>query len=103
MNDGFEMISFCELNAIDPGVIIVADGFVNDCFINPKGLQYKRCYIKEGYFIYLAFGIEINNKKTNFYFQTNKSHKFFQVDNDYVNYLKSINGELTPLEDIQNI
>ena len=98
LNDGFEMLSFCELNAINSGVQIIADKFVNDAFINPTGIKYNRCYNKKDNFIYVAFGIEINNKKTNFYFQTTKSNYTFQVDNNIDNYKQAINGKLKPLE-----
>jgi len=102
MNDGFEMLSFCELNAINSGVSIIAEKQDGLTFINPKGFKYSRCYKKEDYFIYVAFGIEINKTKTNFYFQTNKSHFTFQVDNDFSNYERAIKGHLKPLEDAQN-
>ncbi len=98
MNDGFEMVSFCELNAIDSGVSIVAGKQKGDTLINPKGVLYNRCYQKDDYFICMAFGIEIDGKKTNFYFITNKSNYTFQVDNDINNYQKAINGKLKPLE-----
>lgn len=97
MNDGFNMVSFCELNAINPGVSIIAEKQDGLTFINPKGLKYSRCYKKDDYFIYIAFGIEINKQKTNFYFKTNKSGYTFQVDNDLSNYKKAIEGKLKPL------
>jgi hypothetical protein len=90
MNDGFEMVSFCELNAINPGVSIVAKKQDGTTFTKPKSLKYSRCYKKADYFIYIAFGIKINNRKTNFYFKTNKSNCYFQVDNDFSNYEKAI-------------
>jgi len=98
MNDGFEMISFCELNAINPAVSIIADKWIGDEIINPKGIKYSRCYLKDDNFIYLAFGIVFNEVKTNFYFETSKSNYTFQVDNNIKNYEKAINGELPPLQ-----
>lgn len=98
MNDGFKMLAFCELSALNPGISIVADKQDGDYIINPKGFSYNRCYQKKDYFIYLAFGIEIFGKKTNFYFQTNKSHHYFQVDNNINNYQAAINGNLKPLD-----
>ena len=93
LNDGFEMVSFSEMNAINPGVNLVTNK--NDNII---GLKYSRCYRKDDYFIILAFGIEINKKKTNFYFMTNK-HPYaeFQVDNNLDNFDDAINGKLKPL------
>lgn len=101
MNDGFEMVSFCEMNAINPGFSIVAEKQKGNRLIKPKFVKYNRCYKKEDYFICLAFGIEINKRKTNFYFKTNKSNYTFQVDNDINNYRKAINGKLQPLELIE--
>lgn len=99
MNDGFKMLDFCELSALVPGVSIMAKSMIADKIINPKGLCYSRCYSKNNNFIYLAFGIEVNKKKTNFYFKTSKSTYAFQVDNDINNYKKAINGLLKPLND----
>lgn len=93
LNDGFEMVSFSEMNAINPGVSLVYNKDINNI-----GLKYSRCYKKDDYFIILAFGIEINKKKTNFYFMTNK-HPYaeFQVDNNLDNFDDAINGKLRPL------
>ncbi len=102
MNDDFEMVSFCEMNAINPAFSIVAEKQKGDILINPKGVKYSRCYQKDDYFICIAFGIEINKRKTNFYFITNKSKYIFQVDNDINNYQKAINGKLQPLELIED-
>lgn len=55
MNDGFKMVSFCELSAINPGVYIVSETQNGDVYINPKGIKYGRCYEKDDYFIYLGF------------------------------------------------
>jgi hypothetical protein len=101
LNDGFKMVNFCELNAINPGVSIVAEKQNGDEIINPKGIKYTRSYLKNDNFIYLAFGIEFNKKKTNFYFQTSKSNHFFQVDNSIENYSNAINGKL-PILDIRS-
>ena len=99
MNDGFEMISFTELNAINPGVGIICDKIVGDEIINPRGLRYLRTYLKDDNFIYLGFGIEFDKKKTNFYFQTSKDYlHHFQVDNTIENYEKAINGKLPFLD-----
>jgi len=98
INDGFEIISFCELNAINPGLTIIADTFINNALVNPKGIQYRRSYKKDDNFIHLGFGIEINERKVNFYFKTSKSVFTFQVDNNFNNYEKAINGKLKPLE-----
>ena len=65
-----------------------------------KGISYQRCYKKKDYFVYIAFGIEIQGKKTNFYFQTNKSNNTFQIDNNIENYTDAINGKLKPLESV---
>ncbi len=97
MNDGFEMISFCGLNAIDPGFSIVAKSQIGDNILNPQGIKYGRCYKKDNHFISLGFGIEINDIKTNFYFNISKSNSYFQVDNNINNYHKAINGNLKSL------
>ena len=97
MNDGFEMVSFCELNAMNPGLKFIADSMVGDEIINPKGIFQNRCYLKDDNFIYLAFGITVEGKKTNFYFKTSKSNHYFQVDNNIENYKKAISGALKPL------
>ena len=108
LNDGFEMVSFCELNAINPGVSLVAESRNGDSVKNPKGFIYKRLYKKNNLYIYLAFGYsEMDNEgnvitKCNFYFKTSKSEWSYQVDNDINNYKKSINGQLTPLESWHN-
>lgn len=94
MNDGFTMDSFTELNAINSGFHIVCDKIIGDEIVNPKGIRYSRTYSKEDNFIYLAFGIEINKVKTNFYFQTSKSPHYFQVNNSIDKYLDAINGKL---------
>jgi len=98
MNDGFKMVSFCELNAINTGVQIVAEKCIGDEIIGVKGLKYSRCYLKEDNFIYLAFGIVFYDIKTNFYFETSKSNFTFQVDNNIENYHNAINGKLRPLQ-----
>lgn len=98
LNDGFEMLSFCEMNAINPGVSIIASKQIGDHIINPKFLHQSRCYLKNNNHIYLAFGIKIAGKKTNFYFKTTNSHSYFQVDNNPAHYLNAINGRLTKLE-----
>lgn len=97
MNDGFEMVSFCEMNAINPGFSIVCEKQKDNVLISPKGVKYGRCYQKDDYIICLAFGIKINGRETNFYFTTNKSEHTFQVDNNLENYEKAINGQLKPL------
>lgn len=97
MDDGFEMISFCELNSINPGISIVADKQVYCAYINPRGIRYSRCYKKGEMFVYIAFGIEIGGKKTNFYFGTDINNDIFQVNNDIANYEKAINGKLKSL------
>lgn len=98
MNDGFTMDSFTELNAINTGVFIVCDKIVSDKIINPKGIKFSRTYLKDDNFIYLAFGIEFNKLKTNFYFQTSKSHHYFQVNNSIDKYSDAINGKLPFLD-----
>lgn len=76
MNDGFEMKSFCELNALMP---------------------MYRTYVKGDVKINIAFGIIIDGRQTNFYFKTSKHPSEFQVDNNPENYTKAINGKLKPL------
>ena len=94
MNDGFTMDNFCELNAINSGIHIVCDKMIGDKIVNPKGIKYSRTYLKKDNFIYLAFGLETNKVNTNFYFQTSKSHHYFQVNNSIDKYLDAINGKL---------
>jgi len=72
LNDGFELTSFCELNA-------------TQCT--------ARCYYKDGVQVYLGFGFE----NTNFYFKTSNSSEYFQVDNTKENYTKAIEGKLNPI------
>jgi hypothetical protein len=102
LNDRFEMISFCELTALVPGISLVCDSYNNSIITEPKRINYTRCYIKNDLFVYLGFGIIINERTTKFYFKTNKSDLTFQVDNDVENYQKAINGKLNPLETIKN-
>lgn len=94
MNDGFEMISFCELTRINPGISIVGDSMVGDKIINPKGIVRTRFYHKDGLCVYLGCGIKTGDYQTSFYFETNKSNAIFQIDNDINNYNKAIKGEL---------
>lgn len=95
MNDGFAIDSFSELNAINTGVQIIGDKTIGDQISNPKSVECSRCYSKGDNSIYLAFGIEINNVKTNFYFQTSNSPHYFQVNNSIDKYLDAVNGKLT--------
>ncbi len=97
MNDGFEMVSFCELNAINTGLVIVCKSVQGDILNNPVGSYNNRCYVKGDNKICLMFGIEKDGVKTKFYFTTSKSRHHFQLDNDINNYSKAINGELKPL------
>ena len=96
LNDGFEMMSFCELNAINPGLTIISEKVDNNILYNPKGVLYSRVYTKKDYNIKLCFGID---NRSIFYFKTNKNYsKEFQVDNDINNYEKAINGLLKPIK-----
>lgn len=97
MNDGFEMISFSELNAINSGIAFIADKIIDGVIYNPTGIVKTRYYLKDDLLISLGFGIEINNRKINFYFETNKSHGIFQVDNNIESYKKAISGNLEDL------
>lgn len=76
LNDGFEMISFKELNAY-----------------HPMGRDYK----KKDLAVYLGFGIQTSKVKANFYFQTSRQKGIYQVDNSVENYKKAINEELESL------
>ena len=76
LNDGFNIIEFCELNAINP---------------------MSRTYKKNDLIINVCFGVVVNAIKTNFYFKNNKSNKYYQINNDIQNYYKSINFELKHL------
>lgn len=77
LNDGFELAYFSELNAYAP---------------------YRR-YEKEDKIVSISFGITIRGKKTNFYFELPKEDNYFyyQLDNEYSNYKKAIEGKLKPL------
>ena len=86
----FEVYTYAE----DHPKVFVCDKMIGDEIVNPKGIRFTRTYSKEDNFIYLAFGIEINKVKTNFYFQTSKSHHYFQVNNSFNKYLDAINGKL---------
>ncbi|HDZ04854.1 hypothetical protein LCGC14_0370930 [marine sediment metagenome] len=93
MNDGFEMVSFCELNAFSPGVTLWLDK--NN---KPLGLSTNRLYKKIDHLVYLGFGRGKGNGK--FYFQTSVDKRFyFEVDNEFTNYDKAINAELEPMQE----
>jgi hypothetical protein len=93
MNNGYQMIGFCELNALSPSFSIVAEKVVEDKIINPSGFIYRRAYRKESKIIGIGFG-----KKTNFYFQIMGNIKRFQVPIDMELFDKAVNGELKPIE-----
>lgn len=97
MNDGFEMINFCELNAINPGVSIVGEQVNEFKYKNITGLYYGRSYIKDDNFIYIAFGLKTEDRLINFYFKTSKSKHYFQVENSIEKYHDSISGKLKPV------
>ena len=75
MNDGFEMISFCEMNAINPGLNLFvykkSKKKIGDQYVYKGKEVFSRCYKKNDLIVSLAFGITIGDKKTNFYFVTN--------------------------------
>lgn len=105
MNDGFEMVSFCEMNSINPGVKLFiykkSKKKIGDHYVYEGKEVFSRFYKKNDLIVSLAFGITIGGKKTNFYFVTNKSNYTFQVDNDINNYKNAINGKLQSLELIE--
>jgi len=77
MSDGFELINFCELNAIDP---------------------IYRVYKKNDCIIYIGCGILLDSKRfVQFYFTINNKRKIYQVDNKKENYSDAINGKLKDL------
>jgi hypothetical protein len=77
MSDGFELINFCELNAIDP---------------------IYRVYKKNDCIIYIGCGILLDSKRfVQFYFIINNKRKIYQVDNKKENYSDAINGKLKDL------
>ncbi len=76
LNDGFKMNYFCELNTLNP---------------------MSRKYQKEDLIIRICFGVIVNKRKVNFYFETSKSNKIFQVSNSKEDYNKAINGKLKEL------
>ena len=75
LNDGFEMISFAPMNALEPN---------------------GRIYSKDGKEIVLAFGLTIDDRRTNFFYSVNNDN-YYQVDNNIDNYIDAINSKLKPL------
>lgn len=99
MNDGFEMGSFSELTALNPGTSLICDKYEGDKVYGPIGILYTRWYQKKDLMIYIGFGIRIGGVQTNFYFGSNQSNSVFQIDNNIENYNKAINLELKDLLD----
>jgi len=97
LNDGFEIISFGELNAINPCVTVSCEKVIGDEIIGVKGIKKTRTYVKNNKQISLCFGLIYDKKKTNFYFEINGLNDSFQVDNSINNYEKAISGLLPSL------
>jgi hypothetical protein len=76
MNDGWKMDRFIELCAQHP---------------------MSRIYKKEDKTIFVRFGIIINDRRTNFYWESNFLTGVYQVDNNIEMYEKAIRGELKDL------
>lgn len=95
MNNGFKMMSFCELNAINTGLKIIADKVIGNEVINPRGVSYDRWYKRgEDEKVYLGFGCD----NANFYFELSKyPGDYFQVENNLSKFNDAINGKLKKL------
>lgn len=94
LNDGFKMVGFCELNAINPGRQLICDAVKGDVVTNPIGFYYPRTYVKKDVSINIVFGFG----DFNFCFKTsNNPNNHFQIDNNIHNYKSAINGKLKPL------
>ena len=105
MNDGFEMVRFSELNAINPGLKMHSTGFekIGDYeYHSVRIFTPERFYEKGKKLISLKFGFD---KRVNFYFTIHTKEnpnslfgifwdKAFQVDNDINNYQLAIEGKL---------
>lgn len=97
LNNGFKMMSFCELNALIPSLTIVAEKINGDEIVNPKGIRYNRWYRRgEDEDVYIGFGFG----DTNFYFELSRfPGEVYQVNNDLTMFKEAINGQL---ENINN-
>ena len=92
MNDGFEMLSFSECNALNPSFVPICKKIIGDELVDLKGFKFTRSYTKDNIIINIAFGL--NN--TNFYFTLDNNS--YQVSNDKKDYKKAIKGKLKKLD-----
>ena len=100
LNNGFEIGSFCELNAMIPSYTIIGEKNQTTNMVDVKFTTYRRSYVKNGLFVHLGFGLfPKSGGRCNFYFQlSNNMSLFFQVTNDLTKFNDAIEGKLKPID-----